>query len=283
VNRTRLISIAAAVLAAFLFLPWLTLCFIPDNALLAAVNSQLTPQGLQLSAADLGRPFPLGISGKGVVLSDLDDNVWLRLDKASIRLRVSSLLIGRCHLGISAGILDGSIRGQMNVWPMVKGNIRADQIALSEIGILDSLLAGARLAGQANLDLVIASPKGGEPEGTAKVQIRPLTLSNLTFGAFKLPDLSSQELRAMLKIKGQSVTVDNLALQTDDIYLRVNGTVPLSANRPLSIQMALMPSSKLLEKQPSLGLLMLPYQQSPGNFLISIGGTTANPQLMPAR
>lgn len=282
-NRTRLISIAAAVLAAFLFLPWLTLCFIPDRVFLSAANSQLAAQGLQLSATSLGRPFPLGISGKGLVLADLDNNVWLRLDKAKIRLRAGSILIGRCNLGISAGIAEGSIKGQLNVWPMVKGNIKAEQIGLSEIGILDSLLAGASLAGQANLDLVITSQKGGEPEGTAKVQVRPLTLTNLAFGAFKLPDLSSQELRALLKIKGQTVTVDNLALQTDDIYLRVNGTVPLSANRPLSIQLALMPSSKLLEKQPSLGLLMLPYQQSPGNFLIRIGGTTANPQLMSAR
>lgn len=277
------LAVAVAILAAILLLPYLTLCFIPDQAILKALNSAVAEKGLFIQADSLGRPFPLGISARKFVVSDKSGAVWLRGDLARWRVNIRQLLVGRLGFTVSLQLASGQLDGSVTAWPSVAGKLHGSGLDLSQLPLLESATGGGKLVGTASLDLMISQKGKGIVEGDLRLQVRPLALAGANINGLKLPDIKTDELRALLKLKGQAVTIDNLALQSDGLYLRLAGNLPLSATESLSVTLDLMPAAELLEKQKSLYLIMLPYQQSPGNYRINIGGTLSSPQLLSGR
>lgn len=279
---SRPARLAAAVgisILVFLLLPWLTVSFIPDSVLLDAANRQLAPQGLTLQAQRLGRPFPLGLSATGLSLAD-SSQTWLQLDQLTVRLKPSSLLLGRLTLAISGQVGSGILGGSYTIWPRPAGKLAISNLDLSAIPLLTSSTGGT-LKGLARLDLDLRQPgKATALAGSAQLQIRDVELRSIKLSGMQLPDVSCPELRGILKLQGQTITVDNLALQGNGIYLRLGGTLPLAATAPLNLQLELLPTAEFLDQQKSLFLIMLPYQQSPGAYRIRIGGTLGSPQLL---
>jgi len=279
VNRPARLAAAVGILLAALLLPWLTACFIPDTVLLDAANRQLAPQGLTLQAQRLGRPFPLGISATNLSLAD-SSQTWLQLDQLTVRLKPSSLLLGRLTLAISGQVGSGTIGGSYTVWPRLAGKLAITNLDLAAIPLLASSTGGT-LKGLARLDLELQQPgKATALAGSAQLQIRDVELRSIKLSGMQLPDVSCPELRGILKLQGQTITVDNLALQGNGIYLRLGGTLPLAATAPLNLQLELLPTAEFLDQQKSLFLIMLPYQQSPGAYRLKIGGTLGSPQLL---
>lgn len=275
----RLAAAAGSILAALLLLPWLTTCFIPDAILLDAVNRQLAPQGISLQATQLGRPFPLGLSATGLTLSD-SSQTWLQLDQVRVRLKTSSLLLGRLTLAIDARVGSGNAAGSYTVWPRPVGQLAITNLDLATLPLLASS-SGGTIKGLARLDLNLQQPDTNATlAGTAQLQIRDVELRGIKLSGMQLPDVSCPELRGLLKLQGQTITVDNLALQGNGIYLRLGGTLPLATTVPLNLQLELLPTAEFLDQQKSLFLIMLPYQQSPGAYRIRIGGTLGSPQLL---
>lgn len=277
------LAVVVAILTAILLLPYLILCFIPDQAILNALNSSVAEKGFSIQADSLGRPFPLGISARKFVLSDKAGVVWLRGDFARARINITPLLLGRIGFTVSARLASGQLDGSITAWPSVAGKLHGNGVDLAQIPLMESATGGGKLVGTASLDLTISQKGKGVVEGDLRLQVRPLTLAGANINGLRLPDIKTEELRGALKLKGQAVTIDNLALQSDGLYLRLTGNLPLSATESLSVALDLMPAAELLEKQKSLYLIMLPYQQSPGNYRINIGGTLSSPQLLSGR
>ncbi len=275
--KARVLPAAIAFLAALTMLPWLTMFFIPDATLLHGLNNFLAPQGLTVTCRSLGRPFPVGISAQGLTISD-SSSTWLQADRVSIRLRPLHLLLGRLSFSASAAIKKGNINGVLTLKPKIDGQFTVENLELADIPLL-ATATGGKVKGKARIDITINQKGKGPVEGSAKLQIRPVELQGAKVGSMQLPDLNSDELRGVIKLNGQNVIVDNLALQGKGIYIRMNGTAAVSSNSPLNINLDLMPTAEFMETQKSVFLLMLQYQTTPGNYRLPISGTINSPQL----
>ena len=145
------------------------------------------------------------------------------------------------------------------------------------------LLASAtdsRIKGKTRIDSPLNQTARGRPaEGSAQIQINTIELQGARVVSMLMPDLDAPELRGIIKIRAQSIFVDNLAIQGNGIYLRLNGNLPVSSTSPLNLNLELIPTAEFLEKQKSLFLLMLPYQTTPGSYRLPIGGSISSPQL----
>lgn len=277
-RRTILASVTGLLMALFC-LPWLTLCFIPDDLLIGALNRQLSDSGLNIRAERLTRLFPMGIGATKLLLADQNKD-WLKLDQANIRLQLLPLATGKLGISLHATLNSARIEGKSSIWPAINGSFQAQGLELADLGVVSNLLGCGSLKGRAKLDLTLQQKTKAAPQGTLKLQVQQVELHQARISGLQLPGISCPELRGLLRLQGTTLTIDNLALQGDGIYLRLGGTAPLSAVAPLKLALELMPTAEFLDKQKSLFLIMLPYQISPGNYKLPIGGSLAAPQLI---
>lgn len=278
-RRRTILASLAGLLVALLCLPWLTLCFIPDELLLGALNRQLHDKGLNIRAERISRLLPLGIGVQKMVLADQNQD-WLKLDQARVRLQLLPLFTGKISISLQAALNNARISGSSSVWPTVNGNFQATGLELADLGVITNLLGGGSIKGRTRLDLTLQQKPKAAPQGTLKLQVQQVELHNARLSGLQLPDITCPELRGLLRLQGTILSIDNLALQGDGIYLRLNGTAPLSAVAPLNLALELMPTAEFLEKQKSLFMFMLLYQTSPGSYKLPIGGSLASPQLI---
>ncbi len=279
-SRFFLIGIPSLI-AGILILPYLTLCLIPDSTLMEAFNSILSRQGLTVGVDHLGRSFPFGITATNLVISARESE-RIHLDSARISLRLLPLFSGKLALNSASTLKSATIRGSVTVWPDIQGQFVAENLNLSDVPMLASLTGGT-VKGISRIDLSLKQNGNQAVEGVVKLHVRSLELRNTRISSLQLPDVTAPELRGLLKLKGQTITVDNLALEGNGIYIRLNGTVGLSAGSPVNLKLELMPGTGFMKNHKALFLTMFPFQSSPGCFILPVTGTADSLQLAVTR
>jgi type II secretion system protein N len=265
-----------AVVAGLLLLPLLSFQMIPDSSFRHAVQVLLTPQGISIDAHRLGARFPLALTAENLTLGDSEGS-WIKLDQCTIRLQLLPLLTGRVRCSIAAQVGKGNISGELTLYPKKAqgGDIHAERLRLAEIPAITNRL-GSQTEGLARFDLNVSRQKG-IILGYTKLQIKDIRLKESQLGGFRLPDLAIPEARGLLKIQGQIITAENMALQGEGVYLRLTGSSPISVTAPINLSLELLPTAEFFERQKSIFMFMFPYQISPGNYRLPIGGTLAHP------
>ena len=276
-NRQNLLLWLALTLAGFVTLPPLTLLFIPDAVVRQVASQMLAANGATLQAAKIGTALPFGIKATRLTLANQSANL-ITLDRISLQLRPLALLSGNVSFKIAANIGAGTINGTLTVLPRLQGTLQVNKLELADIPLL-ATATGGTIQGTARIDLSLQPTPPSGSGGEARILIRNVQVKGVRISSMPLPDASFPELRGIVKIKGQTVVVDNLALQGNGIYLRLGGTAPLSAGAQLNLNLELMPGAEFLEQQKSVFLFMIPYQVSPGHYKLPISGTLTSPQL----
>ena len=267
-----------AVLTGLLLLPSLTLLFIPDAVIQQALTRTLAGQGVTLKTDTITTALPFGINASGLALGDATAT-WLTLKQASLQLRLLALATGKISCAVTARIgTSGTLDGTITLLPHLHGDLQVNNLELADIPLLASA-SGGTVKGTASAHVSFPVPRSSGAEGTARLLIRHIQLQGVKISNIPLPEAHFPELRGMVTIKGQTVTIDNLALQGNGIYLRLGGTVPFSAGSSLNLNLELMPSVEFMEQQKSVFLFMSLYQLSPGHYKLPIAGTLTNPRL----
>lgn len=270
--------VALVGVVGLLMLPLLTFHLIPAKVYQQSLQGLLASQGLSMKATRVGKRFPVGLYATTLAMHDAK-GIWCTFDHLSVDLQLLPLLIGRVRGSVNGRINSGELSGNLTMYPQKSqgGSLVINNLQLETVPGITARL-GAPLQGTAQLDLQMGK-LGERMQGGVRLKIVAVRLQGVRLGGVRLPDLSVPEVRGLLKIEGQTVQVENLALQGDGIYLRLNGLVPLSATTPLKATLELLPSAEFLEQQKSVFLLMLPYQTSPGSYRLPIVGTLGNPQI----
>jgi len=276
-NRRSLMLCLAAAVTGLMALPPLTLLFIPDAAVQHAVSQTLAARGIKLQAGQIKTTLPFGISATRLALADSATEL-ITLERLSLQLRLLSLLSGKLALTVAAETGPGTLSGTVTLWPRLQGALQITNLELADIPLL-ATASGGTIKGTTQIDLSLQSASPAGTNGTARLMIRNLQLKGVRISSMPLPDVNFPELRGIVTTKGQTVRIDNLALQGNGIYLRLTGTASLSAGSPLNLNLELMPSAEFLEQQKSVFLFMIPYQVSPGSYKLPITGSLTNPQL----
>jgi type II secretion system protein N len=276
-NRRSVLFWLAAAIACLVTLPPLTLLFIPDSVIRLAVSQALASNGITVHAAKIGTTLPFGIRASKLAFANTATSL-ITLDRFSLQLRPLSLLSGNLSFNVTANVGTGTINGTITLLPHLQGLLQINMLELADIPLL-ATASGGTMRGTAQIDLSLQPTPPSGSGGEARLLIRNIQVKGVRISSVPLPDASFPELRGIVKIKGQTVVVDNLALQGNGIYLRLGGTAPLTAGAPLNLNLELMPNAEFLEQQKSVFLFMIPYQVSPGHYALPISGTLTSPQL----
>lgn len=274
-TRLRLFLVAGTA-GAILVLICLTLFLVPDRELQNLVARLAQQQGYVFRAEQFGKAFPVGVKGVGLVIED-DRGALLKVNKASVRLRLIPLLTGNITFGYHAVIGTGAIRGE---YSPRNGEIRieANGIRLEDIPFFQNV-ADARVKG----DLRFSGSSRGtgkEPGGELRLEIKGANISGVKIAGMPLPDADYSLIQGMIRRKGAMLALESFTLQGEGLYVRLKGDFPLvvpPGEAPLNLALELMPKPEFLDKQKFVFLLLTKYLISPGNYRIPINGTLAKP------
>ncbi len=274
----RLLSIAVVSIAAAALFVVLTLLFIPDQVLRDVVTRGLESAGFTFTATRFVKTLPLGIRAEGVTIGTERGPV-LKVDRATVRLSILPLLVGRMNVTGTLRIGTGEVRGNFAVRGG-KSTIVAHGIKLEDLPFF-ATVTGTQVKGIANVRGTFAGTST-RATGALQVEITNADLRGAKIGETPLPDAGFDTARGALKVGGGKITLESVTLQGEGIYVRLKGdlpvTAPLSA-APLNLTLELMPKPEFLEKQKFIFLLLAKYQSSPGHYEIPIRGILGKPAI----
>jgi len=265
--------------AALLLLLFLTLVFIPDRELQGVITRMLEQHGYSFSATEFGKTLPLGLNARNVTIGN-ENGPLVKADKASIRLRLLPLLIGRVQLTFAARIGAGLVSGEYSPTGGGSAALEVKRLQLEDIPFFKTA-ADATVKG----DLVIhAKIREMHKKATGEVQleVRGADLRGIKIGETPLPDAGYHTVRGMLRLNGGRANLESFTLQGDDVFVRLKGGLTLGASpaaTPVNLTLELMPKPQFLEKQKFVFLLLSKYITSPGSYQIPIKGTLAKPSI----
>lgn len=276
-NAGKLCRQTGAVIAAFLLFIFLSIIFIPDTAILSALNRGLAGQGLTLSAASFTKAFPLGIRGKGWTISSAKGKL-VHFDQARIGLSLLPLLTGKLLITADAGIGAGKISTAAVIAGSGPSTLEIRDLNLEQVPFFPTV-TGARAAGILNSRAEV-SGTGQKTAGYLKLEARGVELQGVTLGETPLPDAAYHTVQGMFNISGGIARIESFSLQGDGLYVRLKGNIPATSPltaAPLDLTLELMPKAEFLEKQKFVFLLLAKYLDSPGHYQLPIKGTLAKP------
>lgn len=273
--RSPLLIIAGCGISLVL-LGALTILFVPAGEIRGVIVRGLEQEGIVLQAEEFGKAFPLGITVRNALVSDAR-GLLLKLDSATVRLKIVPLLVGRVSLETTGRVGEGTVSASLQ--PRTSSiSFHAEDVRLQDIPLLH-VATGADLRGELSLDGAFAG-KGTALQGDMRMEIRRAELSGIKVSGMPLPDASYETIRGMLRVSGGMGTLESLTFKGDGIYIRLKGTVSLSGpleSAPLNATIELMPKPDFLEKQKLVFLVLAKYLKSPGSYRIPVTGTLSKP------
>jgi type II secretion system protein N len=272
-----ILAMTGAGLLLFLFL---TLLFIPGDALLTAINRGIAQHGLKLDAASFGKALPIGISAKGISLSS-DSGELVKIDRGRLTLEIMPLLLGRVSLAIKADIGPGTVVATLSLLRNPSTSIDIKNVRLEDIPFFKTA-AGMKAAGVLSAKAETAG-KLANAKGFLQLQVQGVDLSGIKIGEMPLPDASYRTVQGMIRITEGKGSIESFTLQGDDLYVRLKGALPLMdplPATPLNLSLELMPKAALLERQKLVFLLLVKFQDTPGHYQIPVKGTLGKPQVL---
>jgi len=277
--RRRALYLALGIPCGIICFLYLTLLFIPNDALRGVLARAAGNAGYTLDCTGFGKRFPLGLGARVLELSS-DKGSLLRLQDARVSLKLLPLLLGRVGLDYGGKIGAGVIQGEVTLGKAPGWSVQARGVRLEEIPFFASV-ASARVKGELRLSGALESPQG-IARGDLQLEVRGAELAGIKLGDLPLPDASYREVRGALRVEKGRALLKSFTLNGDGIYVRLKGESTLATplgNSPLSLVLEMMPKPAFLERQKFVFLLLTKYQSSPGAFSVPIHGTLAHPAL----
>jgi type II secretion system protein N len=276
-RRSIPLLIAGSVLSLVLFLA-LTIILVPVGEIKGVITRALEREGYLLQAEDFHKSFPLGITVKNAQVSD-ERGLLLKLDSATIRLKLLPLFVGSISLAAKARIGDGEVTASYQPRTATI-SLHSERVRLQDMPLLQ-VATGANMQGSLFLDGSFTG-RGTALHGDVRMEIKRAELNGIKVSGMPLPDASYESIRGMFRASGGKGNLESLTFQGDGIYIRLKGTValtvPLGAS-PLDLTIELMPKPDFLEKQKLVFLVLAKYLKSPGSYRIPVTGTLMSPSI----
>ena len=277
--KRRTLHLALGIPAGFILFLFLTVLFIPNDAIKGVLVRSAENAGYRLELTGFGKSFPLGLKAEAVELSS-EKGALLTLRETRVHLKLVTLVTGNPALAYRGRIGTGEISGDLSLGKKQGWNIQCRGVRLEDIPYF-ATVAQARVAGELRLEGNASGVKGKE-QGALELEVKGAELAGVKIGQMPLPDASYREVRGALSIaKGQGV-LKSFTLNGDGVYLRLKGDTALAqpvGNSPLNLTLEMMPKPSFLERQKFIFLLLARYLVSPGVYNIPIRGTLAHPAL----
>lgn len=276
-NRKNLIIASCIGITGVLTTPILATQFIPNSVIKQSLEHLAAEKGIRITAEEISTAFPVGIKAQKLSLGDTQ-STWMVFDRAKLSLNILSLFTGHLAVSFKGNIADGKFNADLSLWPRMQGIANAAKLSLETIPLLQSSNGGS-IKGTAQIEMEVRTAPRSKATGQVKLVVNNLQSNGLKISGMPLPDVSCPQLRGIATIEDSQLKLNNLAFDGKGIYARLQGMITLAPPNQLNLNLDLMPKAELLEQQKSLFLIMLPYQITPGNYVIPIGGTLSAPQL----
>lgn len=276
-GRSLLLLSAGCGASLVLFLI-LTILFVPIAEVKGVITRVLAREGYELRADDFHKSFPLGISLRNAEVRD-GRGLLLKLDTATVRLKLLPLFVGTVSLDARARIGEGELSASFE--PRTSTiSLHSEDLRLQDVPLLQ-VATNANMQGKLFLDGSFTG-RGKALQGEMRLEIKQAELRGIKVSGMPLPDASYDTIRGMFRASGGMGSLESLTFQGDGIYIRLKGTLTMTGplpSAPLDLTIELMPKPDFLEKQKLVFQLLAKYQKSPGAYLIPVAGTLTSPAL----
>jgi len=277
--RRRALYLALGIPAGLVLFLYLTLCFVPNDALKGVLVRAAGNAGYTLDLTGFRKGFPLAVKARAVEVSS-EQGLLLKVSDARVGLEVLPLLIGKARVAYRGHIGTGEFSGTVTLGRKPGWNILAKGVRLEEIPFFGTV-AGARVRGELRLTGEVASLKGAL-QGDLQIQVRGAELASVKIGEMPLPDATYQDVRGALNLDRGQAHLKSFTLTGDGIYVRLKGDVSLATpigDSPLNLALEMMPKPEFLDRQKFVFLMLIKYLTSPGAYTVPIHGTLAHPAI----
>lgn len=277
--RTWLAALLCGAAGLALFLG-LTIRFIPDAAIEAAIGRLLAREELTFHAERIRTLLPCGLRLERAAIGD-ERGPLLAADRITIRLLLLPLLAGRVRLGLEGSIGSGTISAEAAPFgEEPEFTLHGRDLRLEAFPFFKTA-TGADVSGALAVDGRLRG-RGARAHGEFRLESLVAAVSHADIGGLTLPGATYRSIRAMLRIAGGRVAIESFACEGESLYARLRGDFPVStplASAPLNLTIDLLPNPGLLESQRTVFLLLMKYQVSPGNYQVPVRGTLARPSV----
>jgi len=263
---------------SLVFFVLLTILFVPITEVKAVLTRALAREGYEVRVDDFQKSFPLGIYLRNAEVRD-GRGLLLKLDTATVRLKLLPLFVGTVSLDARARIGDGELSASFEPRTATI-SLHSENLRLQDVPLLQ-IATNADMQGKLFVDGSFTS-RGNALQGDMRMEIKQAELRGIKVSGMPLPDASYDTIRGMFRASGGRGSLESLTFQGDGIYIRLKGTVAMTGplpSAPLDLTIELMPKPDFLEKQKLVFLLLEKYQKSPGAYQIPVAGTLTSPSL----
>lgn len=274
----RLFRTAALVLGGVLLLILLTYWFIPTGRINAVIDRALENRGLSLAPGAHKKALP-GLEWDNPMLSSRR-GALVGCDRASLRLRLAPLLLGRVKLGLTAAVRNGRVEMEYSPNGQEVLSVDASGVNLADIPLFKTALSG-NVAGELRVTGLLRRGQEGVA-GEFRLEVKQLGFSGVKLGTLLLPDVSDLHCRGMIRIADNRRRLESFSIQGSDVYVRLSGEIPSGSDAmdtPLDLTAEVMPKPVFWERHRTVFLLLSRFMVSPGNYRIPIRGTLLKPEI----
>lgn len=263
-----------AIVSGILLVAYLTLLLFPSSEVVAISSRAAARQGFLLRVGTITKTLPLGLRATNVTVSRPGATL-LALDAIEIRPRFVPLLAGRLVIAYSGNTAGGTFSGEFETARGGRVEVSCSGIRLEGLPFLQTL--SARIAGRGT-----GSGNLLGNGGRVRFSIDGFGVSGARIGGVVLPDVASQTVESVISYKDGVIRADSVTMQGEGLYARLRGEVRgggIAGDPPIALSLELMPKPDFLDRQRFVFLALARYSDSPGHYLLPIGGTVGRPEL----
>ncbi len=233
----------------------------PETYITSLIENSVDDPDMRLEVSGLRKGPLYSFTAEGIALKKAGRPL-LATERIHGRINPFSLLLLRLDMHVSGAAAGGIIKGRVD---LIRGKshvlLTLEKADLASIPLFP--LAGVKGTGTFSGRMKIDGPTGD-----IRFEITDARLESSSFGGIALPLNIFRSARGALSIANKTVTVSSFALEGEDIYARMKGTI---AGGRLKLTMEVMPGRSFMENNP-LALFLEAYKVSPGYYAIPVAG-----------